>query len=65
MHLPTRNNEISGLMIMGLSGGAIFPLLMGILSDAMQSQTGAILVLSLCIIYLILLTSIITERNNK
>lgn len=64
MHLPTRNNEISGLMIMGLSGGAIFPLLMGILSDAMHSQTGAIIVLSVCIIYLILLTSIITERKQ-
>lgn len=29
LHLPERNNEISGLMIMGLAGGAVFPLLMG------------------------------------
>lgn len=28
LHLPERNNEISGLMIMGLAGGAVFPLLM-------------------------------------
>jgi len=63
MHLPSRNNEISGLMIMGISGGAIFPLLMGIVSDAMHSQTGAVIILSACLIYLIFLTSIITERK--
>lgn len=64
MHLPSRNNEISGLMIMGVSGGAIFPLLMGIVSDAIHSQTGAVIVLSVCIIYLILLTTIISERKQ-
>jgi fucose permease len=31
-----RQNEISGLMIMGLFGGTIFPLLMGVASDAID-----------------------------
>jgi hypothetical protein len=37
---------------------------MGIVSDAIHSQTGAVIVLSLCIIYLILLTTIISERKQ-
>ncbi|MDD4016206.1 MAG: MFS transporter, partial [Petrimonas sp.] len=50
-HLPQRSNEISGLMIMGLAGGAVFPLLMGILSDAMGSQIGAVIVLTFLVAY--------------
>lgn len=50
---PMRNNEISGLMIMGVSGGALFPLLMGVGSDLMGNQTGALLVLLLCVAYLL------------
>ena len=47
----TRQNEISGLMIMGLFGGTIFPLFMGIASDAM-GQAGAVAVMALGVIYL-------------
>ena len=47
----TRQNEISGLMIMGLCGGTIFPLFMGIASDAM-GQAGAVAVMALGVIYL-------------
>ena len=52
LHLPKQENEVSGLMIMGLIGGAIFPLAMGIASDAMASQTGALLVLGIGALYL-------------
>lgn len=45
LHRPAQKNEISGLMIMGLSGGAAFPLFMGFLSDFFATQSGAILVL--------------------
>lgn len=63
LHLPTRENEISGLMIMGLSGGAIFPLLMGIASDLISSQMGAVVILSLCVTYLIYL--VLKFENRK
>ena len=53
LHLPTRNNEVSGLMIMGLFGGTIFPLFMGIVSDWMQSQVGAVAVMSIGVLYLL------------
>ena len=49
--MPEKQNEVSGLMIMGLFGGTIFPLFMGLLSDAM-GQAGAVLVMAVGVIYL-------------
>lgn len=48
---PERQNEVSGLMIMGLFGGTIFPLLMGFASDAI-GQIGAIAVMAVGVGYL-------------
>lgn len=55
LYNPENDNEMSGLMIMGLIGGTIFPLLMGILSDAIGSQIGSVIVISLGVLYLITL----------
>lgn len=52
---PDKDNEMSGLMIMGLIGGTVFPLLMGIASDALGSQIGSVAVISVGVIYLIAL----------
>ena len=54
--MPEKKNEVSGLMIMGLFGGTIFPLLMGVMSDALASQIGALIVLSIGILYLVFLS---------
>lgn len=54
--LPEKKNEISGLMIMGLFGGTIFPLLMGFMSDAM-GQNGAIAVMTVGVLYLLFYTA--------
>lgn len=56
-----RANEISGLMIMAVSGGAILPLLMGWIGDWI-SVTASIFVLLLAIIY-ILITSIVINKS--
>lgn len=50
-HDPDHKNEISGLMIMGLFGGTIFPLAMGFMSDAMGTL-GAVLVMGVGALYL-------------
>ena len=50
--VPDKKNEVSGLMIMGLFGGTIFPLLMGVASDAV-GQIGAVAVMTVGVIYLI------------
>lgn len=52
---PDKDNEMSGLMIMGLIGGTVFPLLMGIASDALGSQVGSVAVISVGVFYLIAL----------
>jgi len=57
--MPERDNEISGLMIMGISGGAIFPLIMGVTSDAMGAQSGAVLVIAALVAYLFFLLPVI------
>lgn len=51
---PKYNNEVSGLMIMGIFGGAVFPLIMGVMSDTMGGQVGAVIVLLALVTYLIL-----------
>ena len=50
-HDPEHKNEISGLMIMGLFGGTIFPLAMGFMSDAMGTL-GAVIVMMIGAAYL-------------
>lgn len=52
---PDKENEMSGLMIMGLIGGTIFPILMGVASDAMETQLGSVIVISAGVIYLAVL----------
>lgn len=52
--LPNKANEISGLMITGISGGSIIPPLMGVCADYTGSQSGSIFVMLICVIYLIL-----------
>jgi fucose permease len=39
-------------MIMGLFGGTVFPLFMGFASDAVASQVGAVIVMTVGVIYL-------------
>ena len=45
--LPHKANEISGLMITGVAGGAIFPLLMGFMVDNVtKNQNGSIIIIA-------------------
>ncbi|REG94793.1 MFS transporter [Flavobacterium aquicola] len=47
--LPSKSNEVSALMIMGVSGGALFPFLMGVMTDAMGGiQIGAVGIILIC-----------------
>lgn len=52
LSMPEKKNEISGLLIMGLFGGTIFPLAMGFASDAM-GQNGAVLIMTIGVVYLL------------
>lgn len=50
---PERANDISGLMITGVAGGAAIPPLMGLMSDTLGSQAGSLCVILACLVYLI------------
>ena len=50
--VPDKQNEVSGLMIMGLFGGTVFPLFMGFASDAV-GQIGAVAVMAVGVVYLL------------
>ncbi len=58
--VPEKKNEVSGLMIMGLFGGTVFPLLMGFASDT-AGQTAAVGVMAAGAVYLL---SYIKRINN-
>ena len=56
-------NEVSGLMIMGLFGGTVFPLAMGYAADA-AGQVGAVAVMTVGVAYLLYYTLKIKPSNN-
>lgn len=58
----SRSNEISGLMIMAVSGGAFLPPIIGKVSDLTNIETG-MLVLVVCALYLLSLS--LFELKNK
>ena len=51
LSIPEKKNEVSGLMIMGLFGGTVFPMLMGFAADAI-GQIGAVIVMAIGVAYL-------------
>jgi fucose permease len=57
LRIPDRNNEVSGLMIMGLVGGTVFSLLMGKATDLISTQAGGLIILGIAVLYLFFLSS--------
>lgn len=55
VYTPDERNEVSGLMIMGLFGGTVFPLAMGYAADEV-GQIGAVAVMALGVAYLLFYT---------
>jgi fucose permease len=53
---PTRSNEISGLMIMAVCGGAVLPPFMGWISDLTGNVTASMYVLVAAVLYLLFIS---------
>ncbi len=64
MASPDEKNEVSGLMIIGLFGGTVFPLAMGYAADA-TGQAGAVAVMTVGVAYLLYYTLKIKSSNNQ
>ena len=62
---PDKGNEISGLMITGVFGGAVLPFMMGILSDLMGSQLGGIIIILAGALYLAFASFAIKVETGK
>lgn len=60
---PNEKNEVSGLMIMGLFGGTVFPLAMGFAQDAV-GVVGAVAVMTVGVAYLLFYTFKIKSNNE-
>ncbi len=50
---PQKANEISGLMVTGIAGGALIPMIMGVFTDLIGNQSGSVLVIVACAVYLL------------
>jgi fucose permease len=48
---PDKSNEISGLVMMAISGGAVIPLLVGWVSDISNIAMGMTIIIA-CMVYL-------------
>ena len=62
---PEKTNEISGLMITGIVGGAIIPPLMGFATDKIGSQLGSLLVIGICMAYLVFCAARLLAKAGK
>jgi len=59
---PDKANEISGLMITGVFGGAVIPFIMGLTSDAVGSQAGSVIIILLSALYLLFCAFAVNPR---
>lgn len=62
--VPDRANEVSALLIMGVSGGALLPPLLGVVSDRFGTQTAALSVLIMVWLYLVWLIGRVKDKGN-
>lgn len=63
-NLPSKANEISGLMIMGIVGAAVVPPIMGVTADSFGSQTSSLAVIAVCVAYLLLCAFSLLKENK-
>lgn len=59
---PDKANEISGLMITGVFGGAVIPFIMGLTSDIIGSQVGSVFIILLSALYLLFCAFVVKPK---
>ncbi|MDR1684257.1 MAG: MFS transporter [Elusimicrobiota bacterium] len=65
LHKADKTNEASGLLVMGIFGGALFPPVMGYASDMFGSQTGAAAVMVVGVAYLLFFATKIKAKAHS
>ncbi|PIF00718.1 MAG: MFS transporter [Maribacter sp.] len=62
--MPSRSNEISGLLIMAIVGGAVIPPIMGFVTSTL-GIIGSLVVLVLCFVYMLTIPFIAKQKVEK
>ncbi|MFC4674942.1 MFS transporter [Dysgonomonas termitidis] len=62
--IPEKANEISALLIVGVSGGAILPPVLGVVTDAFKTQVSAIILIAAIWCYMLWLISIVRKTSQ-
>lgn len=53
--MPQKTNEVSALLIVGVSGGAVLPPLLGVITDTFDTQGSALITLAIVWVYMVAL----------
>lgn len=61
--VPDKANEVSALLIMGVSGGAVLPPVLGVMSDIFGTQLAALAVIAMVWLYMIWLVSLVKKTT--
>ena len=51
-HMPSRANDVSALLIVGLVGGGVLPPLLGLFTDGFKTQVAAVFALVVIWVYM-------------
>lgn len=62
--IPEKANEISALLIVGVSGGAILPPVLGLVTDAFKTQVAAIIFIAIIWCYLLWLINVVRKTSK-
>ena len=62
-YMPERANELSGLMIMSVCGGAVIPFFVGLMTDLANLMV-ALLLLGVCLVYVVFLSLYIIKTKK-
>ncbi len=62
--IPDKTNEISALLIVGVSGGAILPPILGVVTDIFKDQVAAIVLIAVIWCYLLWLIGIVRKTSK-
>ena len=60
--VPEKANEVSALLIVGVSGGAVLPPLLGVVTDLFATQLAAVIMLAAAWLYMVWLTGRIKTK---
>lgn len=63
--MPQKTNEVSALLIVGVSGGAVLPPLLGVITDTFGTQGSALITLAIVWVYMVALIPFVRNVRSS